>query len=190
MLNEDTSIIEETTLLANFRKGSDEAGSRLMERYWAPIYRFCLSYLNDEALAEDVVQETFTKLSSTEDPPCGDLKPWLYKVARNRCLDVLRRHERSPTFNRPFRTGFDAARKSAGPATRVANSERQELLREIISAMPEEYRSVLMLKHIEGLSRLQIAETLGVSEPTVKGRLVRASEYLREELRKVSGIQS
>lgn len=189
MTNEDTAIIDESALLAGYRKGSDEAGAHLMERYWSPIYRFCLSYLSDDALAEDVAQETFTKLASTAEPPSGDLKPWLYKVARNRCLDILRRHERSPTFHRPFRTGFDAAGKTAGPSTRVANHERQELLREIISAMPEEYRSVLMLKHIEGLSRLQIAETLGVSEPTVKGRLVRASEYLREELRKVSGIQ-
>lgn len=188
-MNEEPSIVEEGGLVTGFRNGKDEAAARLMERYWAPISRFCFSYLNDAALAEDVTQETFTKLSTTEDPPCGDLKPWLYKVARNRCLDILRRHERSPTFNRPMRTGFDVARKSAGPGTRVANTERQERLREIVAGMPEEYRSVLMLKHTEGLSRSEMAEVLGVSEATVKGRLVRASEYLREALRKVSGFQ-
>lgn len=183
-----SSIHEDAGLLASMRAGNHEAAARLTERYWPPIFRFCLSYLSDEALAEDVTQETFTTLTSTEQPPTGDLRPWLYKVARNRCLDILRRHERSPTFNRPFHSGFDPANSTAGPATRISNNERQDTLRRVISAMPEEYRSVLMLKHIEGLSRNQIAEALSVSEPTVKGRLVRASEYLREELRKHSGI--
>lgn len=183
-----TSISEDAALLASMRAGSDEAGSRLTERYWSPLLRFCLSYLSDEALAEDVTHETFAALTGTDQPPSGDVRPWLYKVARNRCLEILRRHERSPTYNRPFQIGFDPPSSAAGPTMRGAHNERQETLRQIISAMPEEYRSVLMLKHIEGLSRLQIAEALEVSEPTIKGRLVRASEYLREEVLKHSSV--
>lgn len=180
--------VDDAALLCALRGGDESASARLVERYWPAIFRYCVSYLRDEGLAEDVTQGTFAKLATTDEPPQGDLRPWLYKVARNRCLDILRRQDRSPTHNRPFRTGFDVARQTAGPRTRVVENERQTKLREIISAMPEDYRSVLLLKHIEGLSRGQIAETLGVSEPTVKGRLVRASEYLREELRKHSGL--
>lgn len=182
----ESTITEDAALLASMRAGNEEAATRLSERYWPALYRFCLSYLADEPLAEDVTQETFAALSGTDNPPSGDVRPWLYKVARNRCLDILRRHDRSPTHHRPFRTGFDPSFSTAGPATRAANNERHEILRQVIASMPEEYRIVLMLKHIEGLSRIQIAEALEVSEPTIKGRLVRASEYLREELHKYS----
>lgn len=171
-------------LMNGIRAGDRPALEALTGRYWEAIRRFCANYLGDEALAEDVTQETFSKLSGAEDHPVGAVKPWLYKVARNRCLDILRRHQRSPTHNRPLKTGFDAARDTAGPQTRAVREERAELIRQIIAAMPEDYRSVLMLKHYEGLSREEMAEALGVSEATVKGRLVRASDYLREELSK------
>lgn len=177
----------DSTLLSSLRDGNQSAADEILQRYWSALHRFCLTYLGDEALAEDVTQETFARLSDGHELPTGDLRPWLYKVARNRCLDILRRHQRSPTHNRPIRTGFDAARLSAGPKTKALNNERQEQMRQVMSGMPEEYRSVLMLKHVEGLSRAEIAETLGVSEPTIKGRLVRASEYLREALRNQSG---
>lgn len=155
-----------------------------MRRYREPLIRYGVSYLNDAALAEDVVQQMFGNLAKGEGTPEGALKPWLYRIVRNRCLDILRRQKRSPTHNQRLRTGFDAAVQTAGPGTRMARDERRALIREIIERMPEEYRGVLMLKYFEGFSRAEIAETLGVSEATVKGRIVRASEHLETELRK------
>ncbi len=173
-------------LMQGIRSGDRTSLDSLTQRYWDAIRRFCASYLGDEVLAEDVAQETFAKLSAAEEHPTGAVRPWLYKVARNRCLDILRRHQRSPTHNRPIRTGFDAPRDTSGPQTRASREERAELLRQIITAMPEEYRSVLVLKHFEGLSREEMAEALGITEATVKGRLVRASDHLRDELAKYS----
>ncbi|MFQ5495578.1 MAG: RNA polymerase sigma factor [Phycisphaerae bacterium] len=173
-------------LIDGLRRGEADCGSALTRRYWPAIQRFCQSYLEDAALAEDVTQETFAKLTGGENLPTGAVKPWLYKVARNRCLDILRRHQRSPTHHHRIRTGFDAAKDTAGPQTRAAREERRELIRRIIADMPEEYRSVLTLKHYEDFSRAEMAEALGVSEATVKGRLVRASEHLRQELLKIT----
>lgn len=176
-------------LMQRIRLGERDALAELTARYWDSIRRFCASYLEDEALAEDVAQETFARLASGgEELPTGAVKPWLYKVARNRCLDVLRRHQRSPTHNRPIKSSFDAARDTAGPQTRAVREERAELLRRIIADMPEEYRSVLMLKHFENLTREEMAEALGLTDAAVKGRLVRASEYLRQELAKHTRI--
>ncbi len=184
---QDQSASDEM-LMGGLRAGQADCGRRLVERYWEAIQRFCGSYLGDEQLAEDVTQETFAKLSDGTDLPSGAVKPWLYKVARNRCLDILRRHQRSPTHHRRIRTGFDAATSTAGPATRLAREERKRLIREIIENMPEEYRSVLMLKHFEDFSRAEMAETLGLTDAAVKGRLVRASEYLREQLAKYTRL--
>jgi RNA polymerase sigma-70 factor (ECF subfamily) len=175
-------------LLAMIRDGRHDAYQALTDRYWAAIHRYAASYLNDAARAEDVAQETFAKLTDGETLPDGDIKPWLYKVARNKCLDILRRWQRSPTHNRPIKTGFDIARQTAGPRTRMARDERRDLIRRLISEMPEDYRSVLTLKHFEGMSREEMAAVLDVTEQTVKGRLVRASEYLREQLRGSGGF--
>ncbi|MCB9855040.1 MAG: sigma-70 family RNA polymerase sigma factor [Phycisphaerales bacterium] len=175
-------------LLEAIRAGRHDAYQQLSDRYWAAIHRFAASYLHDDARAEDVTQETFAKLTDADTLPDGDIKPWLYKVARNKCLDILRRWQRSPTHNRNMKTGFDVARQTAGPQTRMARDERRELIRQIIADMPEEYRSVLTLKHFEGMSRSEMAVVLEITEIAVKGRLVRASDYLRDQLRRYSGI--
>lgn len=181
---------DDDALMAALRGGDRSAAEALSQRYWEAIRRFCGNYLGDDALAEDVAQETFAKLTSGGEFPAGAVRPWLYKVARNHCLDILRRYQRSPTHNRPLKTGFDAARDSTGPATRAAREERRQLIRQIIEQMPEDYRDVLVLKHFEGLSREEMAEVLGVSDATVKGRLVRASDFLRDELAKLTRFGS
>lgn len=175
-------------LLADLASGDRDCAEILSRRYWDAIKRFCSSYLSDPAMAEDVTQETFAKITSGDATPSGALRPWLYKIARNRCLDILRRHQRSPTHHNRINTGFDAARDTAGPRTRVAREERRELIRQIIESMPEEYRSVLTLKHFEDCSRAEMAEILDISEAAVKGRLVRASEHLRAELLKITRL--
>lgn len=176
-------------LLERIRAGRHDAFQQLCDRYQPAIHRYAFSYLQDDARAEDVAQETFAKLTDAATLPDGDIKPWLYKVARNKCLDILRRWQRSPTHNRNMRTGFDVARQTAGPRTRMAREERRELIRQIIADLPEDYRSVLMLKHFEGMSRAEMASVLEITEIAVKGRLVRASEHLREQLRKLSGFE-
>jgi len=168
--------------MTGLRAGDAACGEALSRRYWPAILRFCRGYLGDEALAEDVTQETFLKLAEPAALPEGAVRPWLYKVARNRCLDILRRHQRSPTHNRPLRTHFDAPRDTAGPRTQVARQERRERIAAIVDQMPEDYRSVLVLKYFEGLTREEIAQTLGLTDAAVKGRLVRASAHLQEQL--------
>ncbi len=174
-------------LLEALRGGDRTALDDLTRRYWDAIQRYCRTYLGDPARADDVAQETFAKLGDPDKAPTGDVRPWLYRVARNRCLDIMRHHKRSPTHANRLQTGFEAARSEAGPRTRFARTERAELIRGIIDQMPEELRSVLILKFYENLSRSEMAGALDVTEQTVKGRLVRASRQLEEELRRITG---
>lgn len=173
-------------LLAAAAQGDRPAGETLAARYWEAIRRYARGLLADDHLAEDVAQETFAKLAGSSDLPQGAVRPWLYKLARNRCLDILRRRHVSPTHNHPLRTGMDATQSTIGPATRVANEERRRLIAEILVQMPPEYADVLRLKYNEGLPRAEIAEVLGITEAAVKGRLVRASQHLEDELRRLT----
>lgn len=169
--------------------GAPHALAAITERYRAPIVRFCLHLLGDAGQAEDQAQITFAKLLSPEGRPLGALRPWLYRLAHNGCMDRLRRAQRSPTRQHGLRTGFDAPRRSSGPRTRAERQERQALIRAIIDAMPDEYRSVLLLRYFEGLEREEIAAALEITPTAVKGRLARASAYLEEQVRQISGLQ-
>lgn len=148
----------------------------------AALVRFARSLLADPAAAEDVAQETLLRFQSAP-PPAGETRPWLYRIARNLCLDILRRRNMSPTRGARANSSPDPAADTAGPATRAAADDRREFIHRALEAMPNDYREVLILKHFEGLSREEIASVLELSEQAVKGRLVRASEYLREQLR-------
>ena len=182
----DTTVSIDQSLIARLRGGDTAAIAELSTRYRPALMRYARSMMGNDALAEEAVQETLSRLSGPNLPE-GHPRPWLYKIARNLCLDALRRQAASPTHAARLNTGFDAPRETAGPATRAAGIERRESIRQILEVMPEEYRSVLTLRHIEELSREEIAEVLGVSEATVKGRLVRGSEYLREQLKNLTG---
>lgn len=190
MPDQPSANLSDQAVIAGLREGRAELADALIQRHWEAIHRFCKRYLSDAHHAEDVTQATFARLVDGTDLPTGAVKPWLYKIARNRCLDILRRQHRSPTHNRPIRTGFDRAGGGSGPATKAARNERQDLIRQFIDEMPEDYRSVLILKYFEGLSRAEMAEALGVSEAAVKGRLVRASEKLQDELKMITRSHS
>lgn len=178
---------DDLELLRRLHAGDAAAGGLLADRYRAALVRFARSMLASDATAEDVAQEVLSRLTK-EKLPGGPLRPWLYRIARNLCVDLLRRQKVSPTYGGQMPTGFDAPRVTAGPATRAAAIERSESVRRILDAMPEEHRVVLMLKHVENLTREEIASVLEISEATVKGRLVRGSEILRDELRKITDL--
>lgn len=170
-------------LVADLARDPGAALAAIQQRYSVALQRFAANLLRDATRAEDVVQETLGKLTQRVNHPQGELKPWLYRLTRNACLDILRKQQRSPTHNRPLRTGVDRARTTVGPGTRMVRAERRALIREIIDQMPDDYREVLLLKYFEGLSRVEIAGALAVSEQTVKGRLARASDHLETQLR-------
>ncbi len=148
--------------------------------------RYVQSMLRDRAEAEDLLQEIMLRAHRG----FGDLREteasatWLFRIATHACLDHLRARARRPVID----GGADPdALDDAGddPITLQATIEQREMsecVQRFLVALPDDYRSVIMLTEIEGLSGPEISELLGVPLTTVKMRLHRARRMLQEEL--------
>jgi RNA polymerase sigma factor (sigma-70 family) len=159
-------------LIALTRKGRDEAYETLVERYRPRLLSFCQHMLRSREDAEDVLQEVYVaalRAMRADDRPI-QARPWLYRIARNRSLNHMRR----PTDVAV--DSMDAFERGAGEsaADAVAGKER---LREIVAdvhQLPETQRTALILRELDALSYQQIADTMETTVPAVKSLLVRA----------------
>jgi RNA polymerase sigma factor (sigma-70 family) len=161
-------------LVALTRRGRDDAYEVLIERYRVRLLAFCQHMLRSREDAEDVLQEVYVaalRAMRADDRPIH-AKPWLYKIARNRSLNHLRRPasvavESMDTFE--ARGGAAASALDA-----VAGRER---LREIVNdvhGLPETQRTALILREFDALSYTEIADAMETTVPAVKSLLVRA----------------
>jgi RNA polymerase sigma factor (sigma-70 family) len=165
-------------LVALFRAGHDEAFGTIHERYRARLLAYARQMLGgSRSDAEDVLQDVFLRAYNALRTDARDvaLRAWLYRVAHNRCIDQLRR---------PAPTAEDIYDINRGLATDLlAEAERREDLRRLIAdvrALPEQQRSALLMREMEGLSYNDLAAALGVTVPAVKSLLVRARVGLVE----------
>jgi RNA polymerase sigma-70 factor (ECF subfamily) len=175
------SQANEIELVRRAQSGDRNAFSELVRAH-APgvlqvIYRMC----GDMQVAEDAAQETFIQawLRLKSYRPGTSLRNWLYRIAVNRAIDMLRKEKRilpdaveDLTLADPF----------PGPEARVAHSERAEAVQQAVLALPEASRVVLVLREYEGLSYQEIAGTLEIPVGTVMSRLNYARKLLREKL--------
>jgi len=176
----DTPEAEEDltpSLVIQLRQEDTKAGDLLSCLYRESITRFCRGYLGNQQEAEDVVQDVFCKvLSSTTIP--DNFRAWLYRIARNRCLDLIRSRQRRRD-DVTLRTEPQIDLDPTGHLTRLVKAEQRERLWDVLSSLPENQREVLRLRYTENLSRAEIAEILEISESLVKSRLFEGLEKLR-----------
>jgi RNA polymerase sigma factor (sigma-70 family) len=165
-------------LLALFRAGNDEAFRVIHDRYHQRLFAYSRQMLSGSRQdAEDALQDVFIRayaaLRSSDRPVA--LKAWLYRVAHNRCVDQLRR---------PLPPPADVFDVSRGPlADPLTETERRDDLQRLVAdvrRLPEQQRSVLLMRELEGLSYAQLSDALEVSVPAVKSLLVRARMGLVE----------
>ena len=165
-------------LVALIRDGHDHAFEVLFERYHSRLLAFCRHMLRSTEDAEDVLQEVFVKAHAAmlADDRHINVRPWLYRIARNRCLNHLRR---------PVPEGQDSMDVMVGEngvttADRVQKREDFRALVADVQDLPETQRTALLLREIEALSYEEIAETMDTTIPAVKSLLVRARMSLAE----------
>ena len=159
-------------LVALTRRGRDDAYEVLIERYRGRLLGFCQHMLRSREDAEDVLQEVYVaalRAMRGDERPI-QVKPWFYKIARNRCLNHMRRRNDIPVES------MDSFERGSGEsaADAVAGKER---LREIVAdvhELPEQQRSALILREFDALSYQQIAQAMDTTVPAVKSLLVRA----------------
>jgi RNA polymerase sigma factor (sigma-70 family) len=160
-------------LLALFRAGSDEAFSAIHERYRQRLFAYVRQMLGagPRQDAEDVLQDVFVRAYGAlrADERAVHLRAWLYRVAHNRCIDHMRRPVPSPADL------FEVSRKPLhDPIEEAQRRADLSQLVEDVGRLPEQQRSALLMREIDGMSYADLAVALDVTVPAVKSLLVRA----------------
>ena len=183
----DLSILADGELVALSIARRDAAFAEIVCRHSDALYRLALASLADPDDALDVVQETFVAAHGAlhRFDPDRAMRPWLARIALNRCRDRLRRRK-VRRFLMPFGSADNAPDMIAddAPGHDTVAADRQELARTMlaISQLPAAIREPMLLRAIEGLSQAETSEALGISEKAVETRLRRAREKLRQAL--------
>lgn len=145
------------------------------------LFALAVHLTGDRAEAEDVVQESFIKLWRQRPPPEeGSVLPWLLTVARNASLDRLRK--RRLTVLDDGATAEREAGAEPGPDRRLSDEEFRRRLDQALDALEEPYRSLVVMREMQGLEYAVIAEALSLSLSQVKVYLHRARRRLRHQL--------
>jgi RNA polymerase sigma factor (sigma-70 family) len=180
-------------LVAAARAGSDRAFETLFRRYRERIRAYIGSVIGDEARSEDVVQEVFISalrsLRATDRPIA--FKPWIYQIARNACIDQIRRGRRSEEISidaDDFGPRYEGRLSNGAAETESAFSTRQDLenLRQAFGELPDSQHRILVMREFEGLSYDEIGSRMGLSAGAVESMLFRARRGLKGEFEDIS----
>ncbi len=181
----------ETELVAAARKGDTQAFTTLANQYSRNIYRLALNITRNNEDAEDVLQEAFLKAYTKLDRFQGNSRfyTWLVRIAVNEALMKLRKRksDRTVSLDEPVETDVSEIVREVkdwgdNPEQTYAKTELHEILSKAIDTLEPAYRTVFVLRDVENLSTEETAESLGLSVPAVKSRLLRARLKLREQL--------
>jgi RNA polymerase sigma-70 factor (ECF subfamily) len=182
---------EELALVEAARSGDVGAFEQLIKRYDRNVFRIAQHITQNREDAEDVVQDAFIKAYRNLAQFQGNSKfyTWLVRIAVNEALMKLRRRKTAKTVSLDEDVTTDegsmpreVADWSPNPEQLYDQSELGEILQKTIQALPESFRTVFVLRDIEGMSTEETAEMLNLSVPAVKSRLLRARLQLRERL--------
>jgi RNA polymerase sigma factor (sigma-70 family) len=165
-------------LIAMARSGNAGAFETMVDRYQPRLLGFCRQMLGSTEDAEDVLQEVFVNAyrAMLADEREINLRPWLYRIARNRCLN----HLRKPTADAQESMDMVPVVEAASTAEKVSNREEFRQLLDDVSKLPETQRTALLLREMDAMSYEEIASTMETSVPSVKSLLVRARISLAE----------
>src|SRR5689334_17009975 len=192
-VNDATGNMDELALVEAAKKGDIGAFEELVRRYDRNVFRIAQHITQNREDAEDVVQDAFLKAYGNLAQFQGQSKfyTWLVRIAVNEALMKLRRRrpERTVSLDQDVETDEDTIPRevadwSPNPEQQYNQAELRELLQKTIQGLPAGFRTVFVLRDVEGLSTEETAEALGLSIPAVKSRLLRARLQLRERLNK------
>jgi RNA polymerase sigma factor (sigma-70 family) len=187
------SRIEDSELIRSAVAGDQDAYRRLMEKYRDAIFNLISRMISDKSEVNDLTQETFVKAfgSLHSFNHLYAFSTWLYKIASNTCIDYLRKKKLQTfsihqsvdsegddySYELPDRT-FEADKE-------IISDQRSRVVNDAIEALPEKYRAVIKLRHMDEKNYDEIAEILDIPLGTVKAHIFRGRELLYKNLRKI-----
>ena len=184
-MNAETLDLMLRTELPAARRGSHEAYGRIVRACQNTVTAIALAITRDVQASEDIAQEAFLTAWQQLDRlrNSASFLPWLRQITRNLARDWLRGQAQRPLSGEAAEIAIGmAADPSPEPADRLLRGEAEAAAEDIISALPEDSREVLLLFYREGQSSRQVAALLGLSDEAVRKRLSRARASVREEL--------
>ena len=165
----------------------DRAIELVLDRYEAKVYRLCCALLRDPVRAQDAAQESLVRIWKALPRYDGraSLSTWIYAITRNRCLTDLARHRRTESLSEP-----EVEAEVAAMVGQTGSPEGgMKLLRQLVDALPDQFRAPLTLYYYEERSVMEVAAMLAMREGAVKTALFRARAALMEKLRRL-GLDS
>lgn len=170
----------ESELIARAQAGEHRAFAVLVRQYQDRVFRFILRLVGARDEAMDLTQETFMKAHQALPGwrPEAQFRTWLFSIAHNAALDLLRRRQRVEFVSFSDLPAGEEDHALPDPARqpdeRLADRQSIEQLERTLQELPAEHREILLLREVEDMSYTEIAATLGIAEGTVKSRIARA----------------
>lgn len=190
----DLANLPDADIVALSQQGHEAAFRELIRRYERPVFSLIFRMVRDRELAEDLSQDTFVKVLNHIDRyrPEFKLSSWLFKIANNVAIDHLRRRQldtvsmsgspHAETADAIEATSFDIVAQQESALDEMEARELGSAIERAIARLRPEYRSCIMLRHVEGRSYEEIAATLDLPLGTVKTYIHRARHELRRAL--------
>jgi RNA polymerase sigma-70 factor (ECF subfamily) len=178
--------LTDVELIAKAISGREDGFEELVRRYQRPITNYVFRMLNDYDSSLDVTQEVFIKVYNSLERYSSEYKfsTWLYRIAHNAAIDYIRR--RSPneqsieTENKDGAYQLQIESPNPTPEQERERSEWRTEIEAVVKCLPSVYRELILLRHAQDLSYDEIAEITNLPLGTVKNRLFRAREMMRE----------
>ncbi len=177
---------QDARLVAQTLEGDQIAFEELVERYQSRLFALARRYTRSAVDVEDIVQDAFLKAFSklhTFDHRAS-FYTWIYRIATNTILDVLKRRGRSPVqhVEDPEVLGDVTPVGLPAPSAQLEETEISGITQEVLGHLPDIFRAVLVMREFDGLAYQEIADTLGISIGTVESRLFRARARFKDKL--------
>lgn len=179
------------TLIRKAIEGDERAYKKLLENYRGAIFNLLYKMVRNREETEDLVQEAFIKafnaLSTFNEEYA--FSTWLYKIAVNNCIDHIRKKKLKtysidkPVPSKDGELGREFPDTSMSPDKEILSEEKSNIIENAIEDLPENYKTVIVMRHKEERSYEEIAEILNIPLGTVKARIFRAREMLKKKLK-------
>lgn len=183
------SSLEDDQYVKRAITGDQDAFKMLMNKYQKPLYYHIVKMVKNNEQVEDIIQESFLKAFSNLDSYNTNyaFSTWLYRITTNHTIDYLRKKKLQTTsINEPVRAKdgemqFQIVGNSETDR-KIIRKERKKILSEAIENLPEKYREVIQMRHLEEMSYQEISDELDLPLGTVKAHIFRAREMLYKAL--------
>lgn len=188
--NASASSLEDDALVSEALAGREDSYSKLVDKYQKPLYFHIRKMIKEVELVDDLVQEVFMKAFHNLNSYSNEyaFSTWIYRIATNHTIDYLRKKKlQTLSIDQPYKTKdgdmeMQLPDESFSTDQPVMKKERKAIVQQAIDELPEKYRLVIEMRHMEEKTYQEIAEILDLPLGTVKAHIFRARELLYKAL--------